>query len=275
MQFRWATPALLRAAHIEPCVAVTAVTTLLALGLGLGGRAALVATAALSGQLAVGWHNDWLDAERDRAAGRRDKPVATGTVSVRVLRALVPPALLCALALSLPLGIGALGWHALGLAAGLLHNGAFKATAVSVLPWLVAFAALPAFAWAAAGGQAPWWAMTAGALLGGGAHFTNTLPDLEVDARTDVRGLPHRLGASGSIRVAALLLGAGAVVVAAATAERSRAVPLAATISLLAVLCVLLAGAAGRPRLAFRLTLLAAAVLVVSFIGVGALTPVA
>jgi heme o synthase len=48
-----------------------------------------------------------------------------------------------------------------------------------------------------------------GALLGGGAHFANALPDLADDARTGVRGLPHRLGPNGSaIAAAVLLLGA-------------------------------------------------------------------
>jgi len=55
----------------------------------------------------------------------------------------------------------------------------------------------------------PAWLVAAGALLGGGAHFANVLPDLEDDAATGVHGLPHRLGASGStIAAAVLLLGA-------------------------------------------------------------------
>lgn len=266
-------PPLLRAAHFEPCVAVTAVTTLLAVGLGLGWRSAWVAAAVLSGQLAVGWHNDLVDAARDTAAGRREKPVAGGEVRPATLRRLTPVAAVGALALSAPLGVAALGWHALGLAGGFAHNAGVKATPWSPAPWVVAFGALPAFAWAAAGARAPWWALATGALLGGGAHFTNTLPDLDEDARTGVRGLPHRLGARVSLRVAAMLLGGGAVVVAAGTAEASAAVPIAATVSLVAVLGVLLAGAAGRYRLAFRLTLVAAAVLVISFVSVGALTP--
>ena len=270
---RAALPGLLRAAHFEPCVAVTAVATLLGVGLGLGWRSAWIAGAVLSGQLAVGWHNDLLDEAPDRAAGRREKPVAAGQVRPRTLRLLVPVALACALALSAPLGVAALGWHALGLAGGFAHNAGVKRTVWSVVPWLVAFGALPAFAWAAAGTVAPWWAVGTGALLGGGAHFTNALPDLEMDRRTGVHGLPHRLGARASLRAGALLLGAGAVLVAAGTAEASPAVPYAAIVSLLAVLGVLLAGAAGRHRLAFRLTMVAAAVLVVSFLRVGALTP--
>jgi heme o synthase len=55
----------------------------------------------------------------------------------------------------------------------------------------------------------PAWLVAAGALLGGGAHFANVLPDLADDARTGVRGLPHRLGAGWSqLAAAVLLLGA-------------------------------------------------------------------
>ena len=50
------------------------------------------------------------------------------------------------------------------------------------------------------------WLVAAGALLGGGAHFANVLPDLADDAATGVRGLPHRLGATGSSVAAAVLL---------------------------------------------------------------------
>jgi 4-hydroxybenzoate polyprenyltransferase len=52
----------------------------------------------------------------------------------------------------------------------------------------------------------PAWLVAAGALLGGGAHFANVLPDLADDAATGVRGLPHRLGATGSQVAAGVLL---------------------------------------------------------------------
>jgi len=35
-------------------------------------------------QLSIGWSNDYLDAERDRAVLRSDKPVATGAIEPRV-----------------------------------------------------------------------------------------------------------------------------------------------------------------------------------------------
>ena len=76
------------------------------------------------------------------------------------------------------------------------------------MPYLVAFGLLPAFVVVALPGHPapPAWLVGAGALLGGGAHFANVLPDLADDAATGVRGLPHRLGAGRSAAAAAFLL---------------------------------------------------------------------
>jgi len=52
------------------------------------------------------------------------------------------------------------------------------------------------------------------AALGIAAHFLNVLPDLEDDAATGVRGLPHRLGALQSrLMATGLLVLASALVV--------------------------------------------------------------
>jgi 4-hydroxybenzoate polyprenyltransferase len=90
----------------------------------------------------------------------------------------------------------------------LLYDWPLKSTALSLVPYLVAFGLLPAFVVLALPGH-PWppvWLVAAGSLLGGGAHFANVLPDLADDAATGVRGLPHRIGATGSTVAAVLLL---------------------------------------------------------------------
>ncbi len=194
---------LLRSAHPEPAAAVTTVAALLAVvvGRGPGGVAAVAATLGAS-QLCVGWTNDWLDADRDRVVGRQDKPVAAGRVSRRA----VPLALLS--------GPRAAGAATLGLVSGLSYDWPLKFTALSPLPYLVSFGTLPAFVVLGKPAVPPWWLVAAGALLGGGAHFVNVLPDLADDARTGVRGLPQRLGATGSwLAGGALLLAATAVLV--------------------------------------------------------------
>src|SRR5215207_10857910 len=94
------------ATHRGPTVAVTTVATLLAVAAGLsGGRAALVFLAVLAGQASIGWSNDWLDADRDRAVARADKPVVQGAVRPAQLRAAALASAAVAVVLSLLLGL--------------------------------------------------------------------------------------------------------------------------------------------------------------------------
>jgi protoheme IX farnesyltransferase len=204
--------ALLRSSHPEPGGAVTVAMTLLAAGAGHRGWALVGIFCAVGAtQLAVGWVNDWLDADRDRQSGRRDKPVASGEVSRRTVGA---AGLIAALAIplfGLPFGATATILISLVGIFALLYDWPLKSTVFSVVPYLVAFGLLPAFVVVALPGHPapPAWLIAAGALLGGGAHFANVLPDLADDAATGVRGLPHRLGALGSaVAAAVLLLGA-------------------------------------------------------------------
>ncbi len=193
--------ALAAACHPGPAVAVTVLTLALAAVAGQSGpRCALVGAAVLAGQLSVGWCNDAFDAHRDAAVGRHDKPVASGTVA----RTVVWGGAFTALALCVPLSLayGALAGtvHLTGVAAAWAYNLRLKATALSWLPYAVGFASLPAFVVLGLPG-APWpawWLVTAGALLGVGAHLADALPDITADLATGVRGLPHRLGTRGT-----------------------------------------------------------------------------
>lgn len=200
---------MIKSSHPEPGGAVTIAMTLLAVGAGHRGWAILGVFAAVGAtQLAVGWVNDWLDADRDRAAGRTDKPIASGAVSRRTVGISGLVAALAVPLLGLPFGPYATLLITLVGVFALLYDWPLKFTAFSVVPYLVAFGLLPAFVVVALPGHPapPAWLVAAGALLGGGAHFANVLPDLADDAATGVRGLPHRLGAAGSSIAAALLL---------------------------------------------------------------------
>jgi len=105
---------LANAAHAGPALAVTVLAWLLSLAQGLSPATTVVLVAAvLAGQLSIGWSNDLVDRSRDRAAGRADKPLATGDGSVAVVRAACAAAVVACVVLSL----------ALGPAAGLLHLG--------------------------------------------------------------------------------------------------------------------------------------------------------
>ena len=193
------TRGLVLACHPGPTLAVTVLTALLASSAGHSvPRGLLVTAAVFTGQLSIGWSNDLLDARRDRAVGRADKPIARGDVPASVVRTATAVALASCVGLSIACGPASAAVHLLlGVASGWAYNLWFKHTVLSPLPYAVAFAALPAVvtlalpapAWPAA------WVLATGALLGVGAHLLNALPDLADDAATGVRGLPQRLGA--------------------------------------------------------------------------------
>jgi 4-hydroxybenzoate polyprenyltransferase len=256
---------LLRAAHVQPLLAVTALVTALAVAAGRGAGSVWVCLAILSGQLFVGWSNDWLDRDRDRAAGRTDKPVAAGQVPARVVGA----AALVAVALCVPLSL-ANGWRAglvhLGAVASAgLYNARLKATPVSPVPYALSFGSLPYFVTLGLPGHPapPLWAPLGAALLGAGAHFVNTLPDQEADVRLGVRGLPQRIGRTPSLLAGALLLAAAGAVLALLPAGSPRP----ATLALLATQLAAVAGVVAAARMdhargAWTLTLVAAALAV-------------
>jgi 4-hydroxybenzoate polyprenyltransferase len=218
---------LLRAAHPGPAFAVTLLAGLLGVAVGLDAGALLLAVAAVgTGQLSIGWSNDLVDAQRDRAVGRTDKPVATGELDERLVRVACAAALVATVPLSLATGLVAGLVHLVTVASGWAYNLGAKATAWSWLPYALAFGALPAFVSLVDDpGRVPaWWMVAAGALLGVGAHLVNVLPDLADDAATGVRGMPHRLGARRASALAAAVLVAATVVIVAGAPVGSVAV---------------------------------------------------
>ncbi|MBD0421528.1 UbiA family prenyltransferase [Streptomyces sp. TRM S81-3] len=188
---------MLRSCHPEPAIAVTVFVTALAVAAGRGAAgSAAVAAAVLTGQLSVGWCNDAIDAQRDTVCARRDKPVATGELPGRTVAVAAGTALVLCVPLSLLSGPAAGAVHLVGTASGWIYNLRLKHTVLSPLPYAVGFGSLPAFVTLglASPSWPAWWAVTAGALLGVGAHLVNVLPDIEDDLTTGVRGLPQRLG---------------------------------------------------------------------------------
>ncbi|WP_430869163.1 UbiA family prenyltransferase [Demequina aurantiaca] len=207
--------ALALASHPIPTVAVTALGAGLAALAGLSlGRGALVTLAIFTGQLSIGWSNDYLDAERDRSVNRTDKPLAIGAMGTRVVGIAAVVALVLTIAFS-----AALGWRG-GTAAlvivvcGWAYNLGLKGTWLSWAPYAIAFGMLPAVATLSAI-PPRWpqpWALAAGALLGVAAHLANVLPDLKDDVATGIRALPHRIGARATALSAAVILLAASTV---------------------------------------------------------------
>ncbi|MCV2489695.1 UbiA family prenyltransferase [Geodermatophilus sp. YIM 151500] len=259
---RRALPALVRATHAGPTVAVTTVATLLAVAADLSAaRTTLLCAAVLAGQASIGWSNDWLDADRDRAVARAGKPVVQGAVRPATLRRAALVAAGAAVVLSLALGpLPGLLLLVL-VACGWAYNLGLKRTAASALPYVTGFGALPAGVVAAAPGTpvAPWWLVVAGAALGAAAHFANVAPDLEDDTATGVRGLPHRLGATASAVAGALLLGAATLVLVLGPDGAPDAVGrLGLVVAVPAVAVAALAGTARWRRYAFPAVMLLA-----------------
>jgi 4-hydroxybenzoate polyprenyltransferase len=182
--------------HPGPTATVTVLAAGLAVALGHGpGRVLAVALAVLLGQLSIGLSNDWIDAERDRSVARSDKPVARGEVTAGQVRAAALGTAAACIVASAALGPWFLLAHLVLVGSGWAYNAGLKRTALSVVPFVVAFGILPTVValGAAAPVPAAAWAWVTGAVLGVSIHFTNVLPDLEDDARTGSRRSPSRV----------------------------------------------------------------------------------
>jgi 4-hydroxybenzoate polyprenyltransferase len=261
--------ALIIASHPGPSLAITAMTTLLAAEAAPHGTGpVLVAPAMLAGQLSVGWSNDACDASRDAAAGRMDKPVATGAVSVRAVWIAAFVALAAAAAMSLAISVRTALILAVIIGAAWAYNLGLKSTAWSGVLYVAGFGPIPAYAASTLPGQpAPSWTVTAAAaLIGLGAHFANVLPDLAADQATGVRGLPQQVAARwgpAAVRATALALLLTASVLLLVAARGSRRWVAVTGLAAAAVLGV--AGARGSGRVPFLAAIGIAAIDVVVF----------
>jgi 4-hydroxybenzoate polyprenyltransferase len=269
--------ALVTASHPGPSLAITALASLLAAQAAPHGTGpVLIAPAMLAGQLSVGWSNDAFDAERDAAAGREDKPIATGQLSKRAVWIAAITSLAAALAMSLAIGAATLAVNAIIIGAAWAYNAGLKSTLASGLMYLAGFGPIPAYATSPLPGHPlpRWWVTAAAALVGLGAHFANVLPDLAGDRIAGVRGLPQQVAArwgSGAVRAAAitpLLLASVALLVAARPARRWVAI-----IGVVAAVALAVVSARGRGKVPFMAAIGIAAVDVLLFVaGVDALT---
>src|SRR4051794_17444197 len=132
------------ASHPAPTVAVTAFAVAMAAGADAPVRTtALVGAAVFAGQLSIGWSNDWIDADRDAAVGRTDKPAGDGRLSASTVRNAAFAALAACVVLSLSLGWRAGLAQLVVVASGWAYNIRLKSTSWSWAPYAVAFGTLP------------------------------------------------------------------------------------------------------------------------------------
>lgn len=255
--------ALVKSTHPGPTLCVTLVAIAIGFAVDISPlRLALLGLVILANQASVGLSNDWLDAERDRAVGRTDKPVALGLVRVQTVRGWAVGTAVASVAGSVLLSPWVTITNVAFIASAWAYNLGLKNTAFSVAPYLVSFGLLPMIVTLSRGDPVPaaWWAMGMGALLGIAAHFTNVLPDLDDDARTGVRGVPHRLGRLASGIVIGLALVAASALAVIGLDDDVRWIGWAGLVvnAVVAFACAMLLATRTPSRMLFRLIILAA-----------------
>ena len=200
-----------QASHFGPTLIVSAI----AFGFGTyywwEGPAYVIAFTVATGQLVVGWSNDLYDYKDDLAHKRTKKPLVSGLITPQYLTKwllfMVPFSFLANL--FGPLGINGGLIYMLGVACGVAYNFYFKFSALSPLPYAIAFAALPSSIAISKEITPPLWMLLGGALFGMAAHFINVIKDMEEDHLSGIQGLPQRLGTKSSILVAITLVASG------------------------------------------------------------------
>jgi len=199
---------LLQACHFGPSVLVTTVAFLIAQALWWEGPAYVIAIGVLLGQLIVGWTNDLRDYEDDLKHNRIAKPLVSGFITPKQLRTAIYVVTPLAVLVNLfgPLGLKGGAVYLLGIAFGLAYNFYFKYTALSPLPYVIAFAALPASIVLAVDETPPLWMMAAGSMLGVAAHIANVLKDFDEDGLSGIRSFPRIIGERASRLLIAMIL---------------------------------------------------------------------
>ncbi|MFM9015762.1 MAG: UbiA family prenyltransferase [Candidatus Nanopelagicus sp.] len=199
---------LLKATHIGPTSAVTLISFLLASSLWWEGPAFIIAFSVFLGQLLVGFTNDLYDYPDDLKHNRNDKPLVSGEITTAQLKSAIKIVTPLAILVNLfgPLGIKGGLIYLLGVGLGISYNFYFKFTLLSPLPYALAFAALVAAIVVATDRTPPLWLLISAACLGVAAHFANVIKDINEDLKSEIIGLPQKIGKKASRVVIGILL---------------------------------------------------------------------
>jgi 4-hydroxybenzoate polyprenyltransferase len=199
---------ILRACHIGPTSAVTLISFLLASSLWWEGPALVIAFGVFLGQLLVGFTNDLYDYQDDLKHNRTDKPLVSGKITTSQLKSAIKIVTPLAILVNLfgPLGVNGGLIYLLGVGLGVSYNFYFKFTLLSPLPYALAFAALVAAIVVATDRTPPLWLLISAACLGVAAHFANVIKDINEDLKSEIIGLPQKLGKKISRVIIGILL---------------------------------------------------------------------
>jgi 4-hydroxybenzoate polyprenyltransferase len=172
---------------------------------GLPSTSVLVrlAAAMFCVQAAIGATNDYYDRDLDALTKPR-KPIVRGAIDPGATLRLAVVFAVVAGVLTATFGPLSIAAGAAGLAAGLAYDVRLKRTVLSALPFMIALPALPFWVCLSLGRFTSdlWWLLPFAPLAGLAVHLSNTLPDLDSDARAGVRGLAHTIGLRASIALA-------------------------------------------------------------------------
>lgn len=224
----------IRLIHPAPAVAVTLLTAVLgAILLAQEGRPIderwwLTVLAVAGSQVFTGATNDLADASRDTAAGRTEKPLPAGDVSLNLALWLASAGLAVQVAASAWLGVLPLVLGLGAVASAAAYNLALSRTPFSPLPYLISFGLLPLWIGASVGVplERAMPAVPLAAAFAAAAHLANTLRDFDSDAAAGSRCLAQVIGRSATHALAigvALAVGLGIGVALIASGRASQA----------------------------------------------------
>jgi 4-hydroxybenzoate polyprenyltransferase len=204
---------LAKASHFGPTVLVTGISYFFAQLYWWEGPSMVIAFGVFLGQLVVGWSNDLVDFEDDLRHQRMKKPLVAGTISQDFLMGWLNIVTPLALIINFfgPLGPIGGGISILAIGLAVAYNFYFKFTALSPLPYSIAFASLPSCMALSKDQFPPLWMWLGGALLGTAAHFINVIKDMKQDHVSGIKGLPQRCGTRASIVIALSLVVAAVI----------------------------------------------------------------
>ena len=169
-------------------------------------RALLAAVTMMGAHGFIGTLNDLLDRHLD--SDRKEKPIATGSISVRVGVTIAALSVLTGLIAATALGPQPLLIASLGISLGVLYDFGVKRSVLSWLPFALGVALIPPFAWAVAEVPLPTAirALSLAAITGGAAlALQNGLADRAIDTAAGMRSAVVRLGDRPAWIAAALM----------------------------------------------------------------------
>ena len=199
---------LLKASHFGPTLIVTSISLAVSLFYWPILQSIFIACGVFLGQLIVGWSNDLHDVEDDLRHQRVNKPLVGQEITAEKLKRSLWVVIPLALGVNLlgPLGLQGGALYFFGVGCGVAYNFYFKYSILSPLPYALALAALPSCIPISKGMSPPLWMWLGGSIFGVSAHFINVLKDMDQDRMSGIGGLPQRLGKTGSIAAAGLLI---------------------------------------------------------------------